>query len=123
MDLHRGGWIDEPRQFHAEDACDLWKEHGTRLPSSHWVDQFNEAEDKKYPRALPVMVIILTVVRLDEVDKDPHHLSPARQHGPEHLCVVVPQGPPPLHRNTPEPERPVGQSFASRPVDLAKSHT
>ena len=25
--------------------------------------------------------------------KDVHHLPPARQHGPEHLCLVVPQGP------------------------------
>ena len=68
IDLHRGGWIGEPRQFHAEEACDLWKEHGTSLPSSHWVDKLNEAEDKKHSRTLPIMVIILTLVRLGEAD-------------------------------------------------------
>ena len=66
MGLHQDGLMPEPREIHAEEACKLWDEHGTSKSSSYWGDKMSEAEDANLRNALPVLVIVRTLVTLNE---------------------------------------------------------
>lgn len=67
MKLHQDGLMPEPREIHAEEACKLWDEHGTSKSSScYWGHKMSEAEDANLRDALPVLVIVRTLVTLNE---------------------------------------------------------
>ena len=66
MNLYQDGLMPEPREIHAEEACKLWDEHGTSKSSSYWGDKMSEAEDANLRDALPVLVVVRTLVTLNE---------------------------------------------------------
>ena len=88
MSLYHDGVMSEPRQVHAEEACKLWKLHKTSKPSSYWGDKMDEAEDRGLNSALPVLVIVRTLVALNERYE-------ASEHTVNLYCTGVLYRPPP----------------------------
>lgn len=66
MNLYQDGLMLEPREIHAEEACKLWDVHGASRPSSYWGDKMTEAEDMNLGNVMPVLVIMRTLVALNE---------------------------------------------------------
>ena len=66
MSLYQDGLMPEPREIHAEEACKLWDAHGTSRSSGYWGDKMSEAEDMNMSNALPVLVVMRTLVELNE---------------------------------------------------------
>lgn len=66
MSLYQDGLMSEPREIHAEEACKLWDVHGTSKPANYWGDKMTEAEDMNMSSVMPVLVIMRTLVALNE---------------------------------------------------------
>ena len=51
MKVYRDGRMNEPREIHAQEACQLWFEHYGK-PSRYWRDKINQAEHERMTNAV-----------------------------------------------------------------------
>ena len=66
MSIYEAGLMKEPREIHAQEACQLWFEHGHTRSSSYWEYKATQAEAMNMDNALPVLVIVQTLTELNE---------------------------------------------------------
>ena len=60
---YKDGAIPEPTEIHAEEACKLWETHGASS-GIYWGGKIVEAREMNLREALPVLVIMNTLVHL-----------------------------------------------------------